>query len=89
MSYPRPQHDGGGDFLLIISGSKRNAPYLAGWQEFKDHMRGIVKEQPGWADVFQSQRPGEMQGWARLRGREDADAAYSKCASATCIRDYS
>lgn len=69
-----------GDFLLVICGSTRHAPYLTGWQEFKDHLRKVVKEQPGWADVYpsQNQRRGEMQGWCRLRDREDADAAYSK-----------
>ncbi|KAF1942162.1 hypothetical protein EJ02DRAFT_376236 [Clathrospora elynae] len=67
-----------GDFLLVVSGTTRYAPYLTGWQEFKDHLRKVVKEQPGWADVYSSQgeRRGEMQGWCRLRDREDADAAY-------------
>jgi hypothetical protein len=71
--------DGDGDFLLVVSGSTRNAPYLSGWQEFKDHIRKVVKEQPGWVDVYSSQtsRPREMQGWARLRDKADADAAYS------------
>jgi hypothetical protein len=71
--------DGDGDFLLVVSGSTRSAPYLSGWQEFKDHIRKVVKEQPGWVDVYSSQtsRRGEMQGWARLKDRADADAAYS------------
>ncbi|KNG44221.1 rna-binding domain-containing protein [Stemphylium lycopersici] len=66
------------DFLLVVSGTTRYAPYLTGWQEFKDHLRKVVKEQPGWADVYssQGQRRGEMQGWCRLRDREDADAVY-------------
>ncbi|KAF2031264.1 hypothetical protein EK21DRAFT_63565 [Setomelanomma holmii] len=78
MSHISSFKDGDGDFLLVISGSTRHAPYLSGWQEFKDHIRKVVKEQPGWVDVVssQSQRRGEMQGWARLRDREDADAAY-------------
>ncbi|KAH7078208.1 hypothetical protein FB567DRAFT_502191 [Paraphoma chrysanthemicola] len=78
MSYGTSWKDGDGDFLLVISGSTRYAPYLSGWQEFKDHIRKVVKEQPGWVDVYssQSQRRGEMQGWARLRDMEDADAAY-------------
>lgn len=68
-----------GDFLLVICGSTRYAPYLTGWQEFKDYLRKVVKEQPGWADVCSSlgQRRGEMQGWCRLTDREDAEAAYS------------
>ncbi|KAF1913714.1 hypothetical protein BDU57DRAFT_319571 [Ampelomyces quisqualis] len=78
MSYNSAWKDGDGDFLLVVSGSTRSASYLSGWQEFKDHIRKVVKEQPGWVDVYssQSQRRGEMQGWARLRDREDADAAY-------------
>jgi hypothetical protein len=79
MSFNNGWKDGDGDFLLVVSGSTRSAPYLAGWQEFKDHIRKVVKEQPGWVDVYssQSQHRGEVQGWARLRDREDADAAYS------------
>jgi hypothetical protein len=79
MSSTGSWKDGDGDYLLVVSGSTRHAPYLTGWQEFKDHIRKVVKEQPGWVDVYSSssQRRGEMQGWARLRDREDADAAYS------------
>ncbi|KAF2132157.1 hypothetical protein P153DRAFT_185275 [Dothidotthia symphoricarpi CBS 119687] len=79
MSFSASWKDGDGDFLLVVSGLTRYAPYLTGWQEFKDHIRKIVKEQPGWVDVYasQSQRRGEMQGWCRLKDREDADAAYN------------
>jgi hypothetical protein len=79
MSYRSYRKEGDGDFLLVISGSTRHASYLTGWQEFKDHIRKVVKEQPGWVEVYtsRSQKRGEMQVWARLRDREDADAAYS------------
>lgn len=79
MSYPGSWKEGDGDYLLVVSGVMRYAPYLAGWQEFKDHLRKVVKEQPGWADVYSSQgrRRGEMQGWCRLKDREDADAVFS------------
>ncbi|EUC34993.1 hypothetical protein COCCADRAFT_3734 [Bipolaris zeicola 26-R-13] len=78
MSYPGSWKEGDGDYLLVVSGVMRYAPYLAGWQEFKDHLRKVVKEQPGWADVYSSQghRRGEMQGWCRLKDREDADAVF-------------
>jgi hypothetical protein len=71
--------EGDEDFLLVVSGTTRYAPYLTRWQEFKDHLRKVVKEQPGWADVYssQGQQRGEMQGWCRLKDREDADAVYS------------
>ena len=79
MSYGRSWKEGDGDFLLVISGTISHAPYLTGWQEFKDNLRKVVKEQPGWANVYssQGQRRGEMQGWCRLKDREDADAMYS------------
>lgn len=71
--------DSEGDYLLVISGTTRHAPFLAGWRNFKDHIRNVVKEQPGWADVYpsQSHRRGEMQGWARLKLPEDTDSTYS------------
>ncbi|KAG9189701.1 hypothetical protein G6011_06569 [Alternaria panax] len=78
MSYTASRKEGDEDFLLVVSGTTRYAPYLTGWQEFKDHLRKVVKEQPGWADVYssQGQRRGEMQGWCRLKDREDANAVY-------------
>lgn len=78
MSFAGAWKEGDGDFLLVVSGTTRYAPYLAGWQEFKDHLRKVVKEQPGWANVYssQGQRKGEMEGWCRLKDREDADAVY-------------
>ncbi|KAF9698744.1 hypothetical protein EKO04_003248 [Ascochyta lentis] len=78
MSFVTNWKEGDGDFLLVVAGLTRFAPYLTGWQEFKDHIRKVVREQPGWVDVYasQSQRRGEMQGWCRLKDREDAEAAY-------------
>ncbi|KAH6620482.1 hypothetical protein C7974DRAFT_415687 [Boeremia exigua] len=78
MSYATQWKESDGDFLLVVAGLTRYAPYLTGWQEFKDHIRKVVKEQPGWVDVYasQSQRRGEMQGWCRLKDKQDADAAY-------------
>ncbi|KAF3045442.1 hypothetical protein E8E12_004588 [Didymella heteroderae] len=78
MSCATNWKEGDGDFLLVVAGLTRFAPYLSGWQEFKDHIRKVVREQPGWVEVYasQSQRRGEMQGWCRLKDKEDADAAY-------------
>lgn len=77
-----------GEFLLVIAGSIRFAPYLTGWRRFKDHIREIVEGQPGWVDVYasQSQRREEMQGWARLKSVGDADAAYSRLLGKLSIR---
>ena len=85
MSYTSSWKEEDGDFLLVVSGSSRHAPYMAEWQAFKDHIRKVVKEQPGWVDSYssQTQRRGEMQIWARLKYREDADAAYSTYGSET------
>jgi hypothetical protein len=71
--------EGDKNFLLVVSGTTRYAPYLTGWQEFKDHLRKVVKEKLGWADVYssQGQRRREMQGWCCLKDGEDADAVYS------------
>jgi hypothetical protein len=33
--------------MLIASGLGHYAPFLAGWQEFKDNLRKIVEYQPG------------------------------------------
>lgn len=67
------------EFILVVSGTTHCAPYLAIWQEFKDHLRKVVNEQPGWVDVYpiQGSRRGEMQGWCHLKNRKDADALYS------------
>lgn len=72
--------EGGGDFLLVVAGLTHIAPYISGWRRFKDHIRNVVREQPGWVNVYasQSQRRGEMQGWCRLKNEEDANAAYSE-----------
>jgi len=67
------------DFLLVVAGSIRFAPFLSSWQEFRDHVRKVVIERPGWVDVYSSlSTAAGMQGWCRLRSKDDADAAYSK-----------
>jgi hypothetical protein len=65
------------NYMLIASGSGHYAPFLAGWQEFKDNLRKIVEYQPGWTNVASGPQNGEMQGWCRLDRKNDADAAYS------------
>jgi hypothetical protein len=85
MSHVTSWKEGEGDFLLVVTGSTRFAPYLSGWQKFKDHIRGVVREQSGWVDVYQSQCSGEMQGWCRLKDQEDAETAYSKRHSVSLI----
>ncbi|KAF1951705.1 hypothetical protein CC80DRAFT_191953 [Byssothecium circinans] len=70
-----------GDYLLCVSGQTQYAPYLADWRDFKDHIRKVVKEQPGWTNVWPTQgRRGEAQGWCKLKDREDAEAVYNSYA---------
>lgn len=77
MSVPVIKKDADGDYLLVASGQIRKAPYLADWKGFKDHIRKVVKEQPGWTNVYEGQARGEGQGWCRLKDKEDANAVYS------------
>jgi len=81
MSLPVTKKDPEGDFLIIASGQIRVAPYLSGWQEFKDQIRKVVKDQPGWTNVIDGSKRGEKQGWCKLKDPEDADAFYSRLLS--------
>ena len=66
------------NYMLIARGSTHYAPFLAGWQEFKDSLRKVVEYQPGWTVVESSPMAGrgEMQGWSRIERKDDAEAAY-------------
>jgi hypothetical protein len=66
------------NFLLIAQGTTRYAPFLAGWQEFKDNLREIIEYQPGWTEVTAGTRKGEMRGWCSIDRKADASAAYGK-----------
>ncbi|KAL5427616.1 hypothetical protein PMIN06_012870 [Paraphaeosphaeria minitans] len=74
MAFPVARNDADGDYLLVVSGQ---APYLADWKRFKDHIRKVVKEQPGWANVCEGKVRGDMQGWCRLKDKEDANSVYN------------
>lgn len=63
--------------MLIASGPSEYAPFLRAWKDFKDNIRGIIKYQPGWAEVMPGWRNGDMQAWCRLDDKEDAESAYS------------
>jgi hypothetical protein len=77
MSFPVARKDTDGDYLLVVSGQLRKAPYLGDWKGFKDHIRKVVKEQPGWSNVCEGKVRGDMQGWCRLKDKEDANSVYS------------
>lgn len=64
-------------FMLIVSGPTRNAPFLQSWTDFKDNLRKFVKNQPGWVEVMPGGQRGDMQGWARIETKDDAEIAYS------------
>jgi len=72
-----PGGSGSEDYMLIASGPSQYAPFLRAWKDFKDNIRRVIKNQPGWAEVKGGQRRGDMQAWCRLEGRDDAEAAYS------------
>jgi hypothetical protein len=67
------------NYLLIASGPKGYAPYLGGWQEFKDFVRKYVKGQPSWTNVLPGQRRGDVEGWTTMKDKEDAENVYSMC----------
>ena len=81
MTPTYPQEDRDRSFFLVVSGQ---AQFLANWTRFKDHLQDNVENQPGWANVFDNQRQGKVQGWASLKNGEDAVTALSMCSSATC-----
>ena len=81
MTPTYPQEDRDRSFLLVVSGRIHQAQFLASWT--KDYLR-MVEIQAGWADVCDTQRQGKVQGWASLKKREDAVAAFGMCSSATC-----
>jgi hypothetical protein len=64
-------------FYLVVSDTIHHARCLTGWQDFKDHLRTVVPNQPGWCDVYSS-TGAEKQGWAKFRSEQGADCAYSK-----------
>ncbi|KAF2795395.1 hypothetical protein K505DRAFT_239969 [Melanomma pulvis-pyrius CBS 109.77] len=65
------------DYMLIASGPSENAPFLGAWKDFKDNIRGIINNQPGWAEVMPGRGKGDMQAWCRLDDKEDAESAYN------------
>jgi hypothetical protein len=67
------------DYLLIVTGPRNYCSFLTDWQAFKDNLRGIVDDQPGWTEVMSGPGRGQMQGWCKLNKRKDADAAYGMC----------
>lgn len=77
MSESAPTKGWAGDYLLIASGQTSNAPYLADWRKFKDHMRNYVKEQPGWVEVYPGRNRGVKESWSRLKDQGDAESAWS------------
>lgn len=74
MAFPAARKDSDGDYLLIVSGQ---APYLTDWRYFKDHIRKVVREQPGWSTVYEGKMQGDMEGWCRLKDKGDTVSVYS------------
>ena len=65
--------------MLIVSAPLSRAPFLAGWQEFKDELRKVTNRQPGWTDVHDKDRTGrETEGWCRIDLKTDGEVAYGE-----------
>jgi hypothetical protein len=72
-----PAGPGKEDYMLVASGPSQYAPFLTTWKDFKDSLRRIIKDQPGWTEVKSGRRRGDMEAWCRFDGTEDVEAAYS------------
>ncbi|KAF2024840.1 hypothetical protein EK21DRAFT_77829 [Setomelanomma holmii] len=65
-------------YLLVMSGTSQNAPFLASWKDLKDHVRTIIKN-PGWTGVHDVSDSDRSQGWCNIRREDQAKAAYGMC----------
>lgn len=61
-------------WFLIVEGSAKRLPFLAGWQEFKDRVRRSLHYQPGRVDVYGD--AGQRQVWLHVPIKEDAFAIF-------------
>lgn len=76
MSFATQRRDEGSDLRLLVVGS---APYLSDWKQFKDYIRQVVEDQPGWVKVHEtgSQNKHERRVSCDLKGKRDAEAVFS------------
>jgi hypothetical protein len=64
------------NYLLVMSGSIKSAPFLKGWKTLKDHIRKNVGS-PGYTHVNSASETGIHRGWCNFVREDDAKAAYS------------
>jgi hypothetical protein len=65
-----------GEYLLVLSGSAQDVPFLESWKTLKDSVRQNVGR-PGWTDVSPTPHEGIRRGWCNFKRASDAEAAYS------------
>ncbi|KAJ4286247.1 hypothetical protein N0V90_013281 [Kalmusia sp. IMI 367209] len=88
MSIPSIGANTNGDYLVILSGNLRRAPYLESWKKFKDHIRSHLEEQPGWTDVVKGKTSGEIQGWCKLKNSQDVINVYDGCSKQAVVHVF-
>ena len=65
-----------GKYLLVLSGSAQDAPFLKDWKALKDSIRQNARRL-GWTDVSSTPHGGIQRGWCNFKRAHDAKAAYS------------
>jgi hypothetical protein len=67
----------GKTYLLIVSGTLRDALFLLSWKDLKDYLRNNVGG-PGYTYVSSDSKTGIYRGWCNFTQKDNAQAAYSK-----------
>ncbi|EDU47791.1 predicted protein [Pyrenophora tritici-repentis Pt-1C-BFP] len=65
-----------GEYLLVLSGSAQDAPFLKDWKTLKDSVRQNGGR-PGWTDVSSTPHERILRGWCNFIRAGNAEAAYS------------
>jgi hypothetical protein len=67
---------GYGRYLLVLSGSAQDAPFLKGWKTLKDSIWQNAGG-PGWTDVSSTSQEDIRRGWCNFMRARNVEAAYS------------
>jgi hypothetical protein len=66
----------GNNYLLVVSGCIKSAPFLTRWQSLKDHIRKNVGH-AGYTHVSSTSDAQIYRGWCHFASEDHAKAAYS------------